>query len=85
MFDADGFPERIFYEKSRCRQQKSMQNYPVCKVLKMVYCGRKQVVFKIELLSIYSRSTVLPAKSDCDIVFCLQLLSKTLTCTLHLS
>ena len=29
-------------------------------------------------------STVLPAKSDSDVVFCLQLLSKTLTCTLHL-
>ena len=28
---------------------------------------------------------VLPAKSDSDIVFCLQLLNKTLTCTLHLS
>ena len=29
--------------------------------------------------------TVLPAKSDSDAVFCLQLLSKTLTCTLNLS
>ena len=29
--------------------------------------------------------TVLPAKSDSDVVFCLQLLSKTLTCTSHLS
>ena len=29
--------------------------------------------------------TVLPAKSDNDVVFCLQLLSTTLTCTLHLS
>ena len=26
---------------------------------------------------------VLPAKSDSDVVFCLQLLSKTLTCILH--
>ena len=30
-------------------------------------------------------STILPAKSDSDVVFCLQLLSKTLTCTLHMS
>ena len=30
-------------------------------------------------------STVLSVKSDSDVVFCLQLLSKTLTCTLHLS
>ena len=30
-------------------------------------------------------TTVVPAKSDSDVVFCLQLLSKTLTCTLHLS
>ena len=31
------------------------------------------------------KRTVLPAKSDSDVVFCLQLFSKTLTCTLHLS
>ena len=29
--------------------------------------------------------TVLPAKSDSDAMFCLQLLSKTLACTHHLS
>ena len=29
--------------------------------------------------------TVMPTKSDSDVMFCLQLLSKTLTCTLHLS
>ena len=29
--------------------------------------------------------TVLPANSDSDVVFCLHLLSKPLTCTLHLS
>ena len=29
--------------------------------------------------------TVVPAKSDSDIIFRLQLLSKILTCTLHLS
>ena len=30
-------------------------------------------------------STVVPTKSDSDVILCLQLLSKTLTCTLHLS
>ena len=30
-------------------------------------------------------TTVVPTKSDSDAIFCLQLLSKTLTCTLHLS
>ena len=30
-------------------------------------------------------ATILPAKSDSDVVFCLQLLSKTLTFTIHLS
>ena len=30
-------------------------------------------------------STVVPSKNDIDIVPCLQLLSKPLTCTLHLS
>ena len=29
-------------------------------------------------------TTVAPTKSDSDFIFCLQLLSKTLTCTLHL-
>ena len=28
---------------------------------------------------------VVPTKSDSDVILCLQLLSKTLTCTLHLS
>ena len=28
--------------------------------------------------------TVMPAKSDSDVIFCLQLFSKTLTCTHHL-
>ena len=31
----------------------------------------------------YAR-TVVPTKSDSDIIFCLQLLSQILTCTLHL-
>ena len=30
-------------------------------------------------------STVLPAKSDSDVIFCLQVLSKTLACMPHLS
>ena len=29
--------------------------------------------------------TVVPTKSDSDVIFCLQLLGKTLACTLHLS
>ena len=45
----------------------------------------------ITLLSIFiwlntsneSPSTVLPSNSDSDVIFCLQLLSKTLTLTLH--
>ena len=32
-----------------------------------------------------SKYTIVPAKSDSDVVFCSQLLSKTLTCTLHIS
>ena len=31
------------------------------------------------------KCTVMPTKSDSDIIFCLQFLSKTLTCTLRLS
>ena len=30
-------------------------------------------------------STVVPTKSDSDVIFCLQLLSKTFTCAAHLS
>ena len=38
-----------------------------------------------EVSSLIVYSTVVPTKSDSDIIFCLQLLSKTLTCKLHLS
>ena len=37
------------------------------------------------LLVILINATVVPTKNDSDVIFCLQLLSKTLTCTLHLS
>ena len=40
---------------------------------------------EISQLQITKDSTVPPVKSDSDVIFCLQLLSKTLTCTLHLS
>ena len=33
----------------------------------------------------YRRFMVVPTKSDSDVIFCLRLLSKTLTCMLHLS
>ena len=32
----------------------------------------------------YIVSTVVPTKSDSDVIFCLQLLSKILTCTLRI-
>ena len=38
----------------------------------------------VETLHLITQPTVMPAKSDSDVVFCLQLLSKTLTFTLHL-
>ena len=31
------------------------------------------------------KANVVPTKSDSDVIFCLQLLSKRLSCTLHLS
>ena len=37
------------------------------------------------LIFFYLVITVLPAMSDSDVIFCLQLLSKTLTCTLDLT
>ena len=42
-------------------------------------------VMHFELIGKLWLVTVLPAKSDSDAVFCLQLLSRTLTCTLHRS
>ena len=41
--------------------------------------------FGEENISLLKSTTVAQAKSDSDVVFCLQLLSKTLFCTLHLS
>ena len=43
------------------------------------------VVLAVKVMGVIGTPTVLPAKSDRDVVFCLQLLSKTLTCSLHLS
>ena len=36
-------------------------------------------------LTLKFKGTVVPTKSDIGVILCLQLLSKTLTCTLHLS
>ena len=44
------------------------------------YANAKKVFIKTS-----ARTNVVPAKSDSDVLFCLQLLSKTLTCSLHLS
>ena len=33
----------------------------------------------------HTHDTVVPTKSDSDVVFCFLFLSKTLTCTIHLS
>ena len=41
--------------------------------------------YSISKFSLSSLVTVVPTKSDSDVIFCLKLLSKTLTCTLHLS
>ena len=47
----------------------------------------KLIVFSLQyrVLDLRKSGTVLPAKSDSDILFCLQLFNKILTCTLHLS
>ena len=63
----------------------------ICKL--SIICGRLStcdffrdtVTCKVIVVLVSNTSTVLPAKSDSDGMFCLQLLSKTLTCTLHLS
>ena len=45
-----------------------------------------QIIFQTCMYSYSVRlDTVLPTKSDSDVILCLRLLSKTLTCTLHLS
>ena len=48
--------------------------------------GAKQFMsFNNNNASAVVHSTVMPTKSDSDVIFCLQFLSKTLTCTLHLT
>ena len=39
----------------------------------------------IIFINITVSATVVPTKSDSDVTYCLQLSSKTLTCTIHLS
>ena len=43
------------------------------------------IVHNYVIILVNKQITVVPTKSDSDVIFCLQLLSKTLTCTLHLS
>ena len=38
----------------------------------------------IRTISIFIKRTVVTTKIDSDVIFCVQLLRKTLTCTLHL-
>ena len=49
------------------------------------YKGTAKYLFMVNIQKFGIPVTVLPAKSDSDVMFCLQLFSKTLTCTLHLS
>ena len=59
----------------------------------MLHCWKSHVVAQlsgakcdtVKVSSQVNGTTVLPAKSDSDAIFLLQLLSRTLTCTLHLS
>ena len=41
--------------------------------------------YKVQCVGEYIRATVMPTESDSDVILCLQLLSKTQPCTLHLS
>ena len=61
-----------------------------CSVSKRKSCDYPPWVWSWTICSLPSGrnqliTTVMPTKSDSDIIFCLQLLSKTLICTLHLS
>ena len=46
---------------------------------------RKCLHLSNALMRKYLLSTVVPTENDSDVIFCLQLLSKILTCTLYLS
>ena len=41
------------------------------------------LLMKTYLLRVLIASTVVPTKSDIDVILCLQMLSETLICTLH--
>ena len=55
-------------------------------VYNLVIRSLSEIVLNVVLIVRVSlpRSTVAPTKSDSDVIFCLQLLGKTLTCTHHL-
>ena len=55
----------------------------VCQELSRDICSWQQNIFIIIDKNVLF--TVVPTKSDSDVIFYLQLLSKTLTCTHHLS
>ena len=61
---------------------------PVCfaewNAEKKILAVRSDIVMFILIVQM-RLSTIVPTKSDSDVVFCLQLLSKTLTCTHHFS
>ena len=59
--------------------------YFVLKLEKMVQTYHFSICLSIMRYVPKCHTTVVPTKSDSSVIFCLQLLSKTLTCTLHLS
>ena len=47
--------------------------------------GSKAHVYFYKIIALMQFTIVVPTKRDSDVKLCLQLLSKTLTCSLHLS
>ena len=63
-----------FFEKVNCEKSQQMTT-KACNITQHA---------KLVFLILQDEHTVVPAKSDSDVIFCLQSFSKTLTCTRHL-
>ena len=70
-----------------------VQSFLFCRVIMEKFCQREEIPGKHKTFWLktkisgkhQNKPTVVPTKSDSDVILCLQLLSKTLTCTCHLS
>ena len=85
-FDPEKKPLGVISAQTVCKR--NQQTTLVGKELKYFdisadpFCEKTCLELDFEVCA---QASVVPTKSECDVVFCLQVLSKILTCPLHLS